>query len=121
MGVGWKIPEKDVEGNDKTVATMGFYSAPYRGIKIDSTNIYERMFQETLKLLKNMCQIVRGKKKHGPQSVLSLHQNTQLGHISWLGWPMVAGEAQRMGQAHRIPISKDPQLHVKLRYGVDIF
>ena len=34
---------------------------------------------------------------------------------------MVAGEAQRMGQAPRITISKDPQLHVKLRYGVNIF
>ena len=73
VGVGWKIPEKDDEGNDKTVATMGFHSVPYLGIKIYSNNIYERMFQKTLKLIKNMCRIVRGKSKHGPQSVLSLH------------------------------------------------
>ena len=26
VGVGWKIPEQDDEGNDKTVARLGFHS-----------------------------------------------------------------------------------------------
>ena len=62
VGVGWKIPEKDEEGNDKTVARMGFHSVKYLGIQIDSNAFYERLSQETLKLIKNMCRIVRTKK-----------------------------------------------------------
>ena len=99
VGVGWKIPEKDDEGNDKTVATRGFHSVPYLGIKIDSNNIYERMFQETLKLIKDMCRIVRGKKRGQTSKRAPPSPETQLGHLPRLGWSMVAGEAQRVGQA----------------------
>ena len=87
VGVGWKIPEKDYEGNDKTVATMGFHSVPYLGIKIDSNNIYERVFQETLKLIKNMCRTVRGKKASTDLKACSAFTRSsivaQLAHGRW--------------------------------------
>ena len=62
VGVGWRIPEKDEDGNDRTVARMGFHSLRYLGIQIDSNAFFESLFQETLKLIRNMCRIVRTKK-----------------------------------------------------------
>jgi hypothetical protein len=62
VGVGWRIPEKDEEGNDRTAARMGFHSLRYLGIQIDSNAFFESLFQETLKLIRNMCRIVRTKK-----------------------------------------------------------
>ena len=41
---------------------MGFHSLRYLGIQIDSNAFFESLFQETLKLIRNMCRIVRTKK-----------------------------------------------------------
>ena len=42
VGVGWRIPEKDEDGNDRMVARMGFHSLRNLGIQIDSNAFFER-------------------------------------------------------------------------------
>ena len=57
VGVGWKIP---VEGADLIASKT--HSIKYLGCQIDSDNQSERLFQETLLMIKKMCRTIGSKK-----------------------------------------------------------
>ena len=62
VGVGWKIPKKDENGMEIEIAVQGLHSLKYLGIPIDSNNLYEKLFQETLQIIRNMRRVIASKK-----------------------------------------------------------
>ena len=62
VGVGWTLPKKNEEGQDIGVAQQGLHSLKYLGIHIDSNNFHEKLFQETLRIIRSMCRVIGSKK-----------------------------------------------------------
>ena len=54
VGVGWKISAGSSPGVP--------HSIKYLGCHIDSNNLYETIFQETLLMIRQMCRIIGSKK-----------------------------------------------------------
>ena len=52
VGVGWTLPKKNEEGQDIGVAQQGLHSLKYLGIHIDFNNFHEKLFQETLRIIR---------------------------------------------------------------------
>ena len=58
-----EIPKQDEDDMDVEVARQGLHSLKYLGIQIDSNNSFEKLFQETLHIIRNMCRVIASKKK----------------------------------------------------------
>ena len=56
VGVGWKIPATG------EAVPLRVHSIKYLGCHIDSNNLYETLFQETLLMIRQMCRIISSKK-----------------------------------------------------------
>ena len=68
------------------IAVQGLHSLKYLDIPIDSNNLYEKHFQETLRIIRNMCKVIASKK---PQDMRNLSPGEKHGDVSWISWPMV--------------------------------
>ena len=58
VGLGWVIPEPGLQ----LPLEIEFSSITYLGIHIESNSLFERLFQETLQIIRNMCRIIGSKK-----------------------------------------------------------
>ena len=66
MGLGWVILEPGLP----LPLEIGFSSITYLGIHSDSNSLFERLFQETLQIIRNMCRIFGSKKASAASAAL---------------------------------------------------